>query len=235
MDLTAALKDWSHINDYTLEIIAHIAVFLNGGVDHNFASPRAVVIHAETRVRTSAEMSPASLFRIRGSEVVNKDERHYLSSGTKWEELEESCAQRADEIRNSANDETFADVLPAAIILYVEGVGTIVAHHEFPIYRPRCRDVTTIDNSTRLALMDLMHVCGAGISAGISFHRPTRPLHPPQVYKWVLSAKAKKKWTPVRIKNFNWNVDMKNMMAQHPDHYKSGLRPLMLWSTFRNL
>ncbi len=228
MDLSMSLKEWARIHDYAFGVIMQITLYLNGGVESNFASPRAAVIHAEIRVRNDADMSPASLFRFKGVEVVDKDERHYLSS--KWEYLEQSRARRTEEVRRSGSDQTFVGSLPAVFILHVEDIGTITAHHAFPIYRPQSHD---LDESTRLAFLDLMHLCGAGITAGFSYHRPSRPMHAPEVYQWVLS--AKKKWRPVQIKDWNWDINMGNTMAQHPDHYKSGLQPLMLWSTFRNL
>ena len=231
MELTTAHKDWACIHDYTLGILAQITVYLNGGIDYNFASPRAVVIRAEARVRTHVDMNPSGLFRLRGVEIVDKDERYYVSS--KWAELQSSCARRTEHILASGDDPKFAGVLPATIILYVVGIGTVSLRREFPIYRPRCHDFTALDNPTRLALMDLTHVCEAGIAAGISFHPSKHPMRPPEVHEWVQT--AKKNWKSVRVRDWNWNTNMGRIMSRHPAFHKSGLRPLALWSTFRNL
>ncbi len=175
-------------------------------------------------------MSPVGLFRIREFEVVSKDERpSYLSP--EWDLPEESSAQRRAE--ETLNNPAFAGVLAGARILYIKGVGATVMHHACPMYRPRCHDVTALDHSTQIALADLVRLCAVGIASGIACQRPIHPTHPPEVYQWVLS--DRKKWRSVQVERWNWNTNMKKVMVQHPNYFKSGMRPLMLWSTFRNL
>lgn len=220
-----AIKAWTEIHSLALTTIVNSKVYLEGGVDHNLSSPRAVLLGlAPGELRASG--NPAEAFRISHLDIHHKDEKFFLRNS--WDELQAVCATRAaSEVRTQGS--TFAGVISAAFVLGDTGV---VAFTEFPIHRLRRTDDTALQAQTRALLSDLVGICATDITTGYSYSRPTWYHRPEPLVEE--SVRARKGWTKKAVHESIWDR-MAAHMAQSTELFKSGMHPREIWAQYLQL
>ncbi|KAI0767235.1 hypothetical protein C8Q74DRAFT_1219167 [Fomes fomentarius] len=237
MAMLAAAKNWFTIHQQNFRIVANIAAYLAGGVDHNLENQRAFVITIgpKSLEERDPENNPAVPFLGRRMCMMHKDDAPYLS-GQAWDELEAASAAYHSQYQHGSRARVagFAGILPGLVVLELDGIPgpTFVLHHHFPIYRTRTTNDTALDEQTRIALEDLMNMIVMGVSGGHSYRPCLGRVSSPPVVQETVSEHGR--WKQKRIEDWNWDW-MTAVMWPCPEQFKSGMHPLDLWEVFRKL
>ncbi|KAM5542680.1 hypothetical protein V8D89_003641 [Ganoderma adspersum] len=229
-----AVQEWMEIHYYSLKTITQIALFTNGGVDHNLATPHAMVFLLEALSDGSSNrLHPSRAFRIVGAEIRNRE--HYLEClDALWEQIHVKGREQVLALwRAGGNPLTLnpalAGAFPTAFV--VEDVDSIL-YHCCDVYHPsRHPDDASPDVLTRLAFEDLDTMCRRSIYGGLVFEDPgdyTQILPKGAVYHPV-----GKGWNKLSAPEILPQV-MALDRASRPQSYESGLSWEKIWEVYKN-
>lgn len=232
MTIMGALNTWLAIHVITFEYLANAVVWVNGGVDYNLATPRALVIHVGARKRRSDNDNPATAIFLKSVEILPKGSRVYL--GDHWYKLEENRVER-EPLYRKILPPNFVGLMPTVAVLEVPGYGPVACQAQFPLFRPVGDGGKPLDEKTITALGDITSMISASIAIGHSYERPviyTQAL--PEVDHRV---RSKKTWKKERLEKWDWDMQMTRLMRDRPESHKlkSGLGPVALWDMFSKL
>ncbi|KAI1782461.1 hypothetical protein LXA43DRAFT_1051156, partial [Ganoderma leucocontextum] len=158
LSLINAVKEWAEIHCYTLKTITQIALYTNGGVDHNLTTPHTMVFILDA-ISNDFEDSghPSKAFRLFHAKISHKD--RYPSLSAHWEEEQVVERERvlADWRGGFIQNPTLAGAFPTTFI--VRDSSTI-SYHCYDVYHPlRHPTNASPDELTRLAFADLDLLC----------------------------------------------------------------------------
>ncbi|PIL30622.1 hypothetical protein GSI_07324 [Ganoderma sinense ZZ0214-1] len=210
----------------------HIALYVNGGVDHNLAAPHAMVYYLESLADESEHnQDPSQAFGILNAKIIHKDDLFFLAS--LWED--DSVADRQRVLacwRESVTDPDLVGAFPVMFI--VQGSGG-VSSTCYKAYRPLRHPVdASPEPALRLAFDDLNVLCWRAINLGIVFERPkdTTQIYP-EAGVYSLVGRSRKGWKKTSTPDI-WEGFLAPMMKRHPDEFLSGLHLEMIWALFEN-
>ena len=222
---TQAIKVWNDAHLYELTVMINATVYLEGGVNRNLTSPRAVVLVV---VPLGAQMeggNPAKAFRIALLEVSDRDRQFILRDN--WDRMQSACAARAAHMGTQ-------DRFLAGFITLVSVLGTtgLMVYTQIPIHRLRHTDDTALNPQTRALLRDLVAMCSYSIANGHSYSRPPWHSRPEPVIEEY--QRSRKDWKRTPVHDSVWD-DLAARMVQYPEFYRSGLNPRDIWAQYRQL
>ncbi|KAM5542802.1 hypothetical protein V8D89_003763 [Ganoderma adspersum] len=234
LSLVHAVREWRQIHSYTLDVIMHIALHTNGGVEHNLAAPHAMVFTLESVANDSDYSGHVSkAFRILGARISHRDDLVCLREHWREDQVERRRRTLAA-LRNFTPNTALAGVIP--ITFMVRGTGAVL-HRFTDVDRPLRHSVDAFpDPLTRLAFHDLDLSCRRAIALGIVFVCPNdaTQIYPEAgVYSHVGPSRNRKKWKKIS-KPAVWPDVLEPMMDESPSEFLSGMPLKLVWALFEN-
>ncbi|KAI0668507.1 hypothetical protein C8Q78DRAFT_1047481 [Trametes maxima] len=215
--LHTALQDWEDAHGYAMVAIASVVAHLDGGVDYNLTSRRALIIRLRTHsVDTEADKNPGNGFHM--VEAVMQNQSQFGPFARGWESMQGVNANIEKEVRTTLRDPTFAGVVPAALVVLDTG---FVKYGGYPVFRRMGGDGTS--PRARTILTDIMCLCHRSMNAGLALRPPSeRGRCDPDAGTLV---RRKKKWEWKVKEDWDWDSVTGGVT-------KSGLHPRYIWKIF---
>ncbi|KAI0648282.1 hypothetical protein C8Q79DRAFT_1117637 [Trametes meyenii] len=215
--LHTALQDWEDAHGYAMVVIASAAAHLDGGIDHNLTSRRALIVRVRAHsIGVEKDKNPGNGFLLVEAVVRNQSEFGPFARG--WEQSQRINENIEEEVRTTLHDPTFAGVLPAALVVLDT---RFVKYGGYPVFRRIGGDGTSL--RARTILTDIMCLCHKSMSAGLALRPPSeRGRCDPDAGTLV---RRKKKWEWKFKEGWDWDTVTRGVT-------KTGLHPRDIWRIF---
>lgn len=236
MALATAVKEWLQLHEHTFNIIANLMVYIGGGVELVFGTPRALLVRVEARPG-AIDSSPAFRFCMTGADIVHRDESSIVNKT--WDTLMDGCRREAIRAPRKDPSAPWAGILPT-VFYTASSPRPVISLTQYAVYRFQLEGInrTPLDPNIQAAFSDHVQLCAMSMSLGHIYSRSANSAlaegrFEPPVFQMVRSHKA---WKRVPIEGMDnadeyWDT-MAVLMVSRPEQFTSGLNPRELWIHF---
>ena len=227
--LTQAVKEWSLMHSYALDVIAHNALYTHGGVECNLAGSYVMMFKIQAVRNRANHVSKA--FRILDAGIRHKDDMFpFLMAAFQ----EDALLARKKQVKGWRElrdlGPRFAGALP---MVYIVADTTVVSLCATPVYRPlRHVDGETPDSLHRMVFQDLDRMCMDAIASGIVFDVPedTKRILP-DIGTYVRD--GRKGWKE-HMDFGMWEEVIDRFVVDKRSRYPSGKSVVVIWALHEN-